>query len=175
MSMTDAEIKEIVTKRVHAIADDVDWSYLTIPQRQRYYEEWTDAPEIGGLLGQVMEVHNVRVYLKDTVMRAYARGRRPGMEKLLASMSISCGQVTRAYIKPEAVLCDGRDLYTTTVAKEWKGAIMSAFERGCEVRNVRRNVVFMSEHTVGRFVDQAYRDVIGAAAKRLGVEVLWME
>ncbi len=172
--MNEGDIKEEVSQRVYDIADEVDWAHLTIPQRQKYYEAWTTDPEIGGKLSQVMDQTRIRVYLKDTVMKNYSRDKRPKLQSLITSMSLPCVRVTQEFIKPQAVLCDGNKLYTVAAAKEWKIALLSAFERGCEVRNLRENVVFFIEHTTGRFVDREYRDLIDSAAKRLEVKVFWL-
>lgn len=174
-AMDEPDVKEVITQRVRQIADDLDWMHLTIAQRTRHYKEWTEDPEIGGLLSQIMDPSKVRVFLKDTVMgRQYTQPRRPQLEQLLSTMGVSCQQITREFIKPQALLCGGRRLYTITVAKEWEHAILSAFERGCEVRQLISSVVFVTEHTTGRFVDKAYRDLIDEAARRLGVKVEWI-
>ena len=172
--MGEADIKKSVTHRVHRMADEVDWSHLTIPERSKLYEFWTADPQVGGLLNEVMDPERVRVYLKDTIMKNYARSRRPEILPLLRSMSMPCDPVLQEYIKPVAVLCDHRYLYTLTVAKEWKISIMSAYERGLDVGNLDRNIVFITEHTTGRFVDRSYRNMIESAAERLEVDVRWV-
>jgi hypothetical protein len=169
-----ARIKEDVTQLVHQRADQADWMHLNIPQRQKYYEEWTADPQIGGLLSQTMHPSHVRVYLKDTIMKTYSRNQRPDIRALLTNLSIPCAQVTRELIKPQALLCGRTRLYTLAPAKDWKIAIMSAFERACEFGSIKENVVFITEHTAGRFIDKKYRDMINAAARRLDVTVHWL-
>lgn len=168
------EIKDLVTKRVFGIADEVDWVHLTIHQRKQYYESWTSDPRIGGLLSQVMEENRVRVYLKDTVMRNYMRSRRISIHQLLNSMSMSFYEITEEFIKPQAILCDNTALYSLAAAREWKIALMSAFERGCIIPELEHNIVFFTEHTTGHFVDGDYRNMIAAAASRLGVRIHWV-
>lgn len=168
------DIKEKVTRKIHKLADRHQWSRLSINARRKLYEEWTNDPEIGGALSQIIDANRVRVYLKDTVMKNYARTRRPELANLLNTLSIPCGSVTKKYSKPSALLCDGSSLYTLTVAKEWKTSLMSAFERASEEGDMVRNTVFISEHTVGRFVDASYRALIEAAARRLDIEVVWL-
>ncbi|MEG3923331.1 hypothetical protein [Microcoleus sp. T3_D1] len=175
--MTESEIAEIkkdVMRRVHKIADEADWRHLTINQRTLYYKNWTSNPEIGGRLSQIMELERVRVYLKDTVMKSYSRTQRLDIRTLIASMSLPCEYVTQKFIKPQGLLCNGTDLYTLTVAKEWKTALLSAFERGYELKNLNRNTVFIIEHTTSRFVDQSYRDMIATAAERLTIDIHWV-
>ncbi len=168
------DIKAEVTQLVHDIANEVDWQHLTIPQRKQYYEDWTLDSRIGGRLRMVMQPSQVRVYLKDTVMKAYSRAQRPQLPYLLESMDIDCDRVQQEFIKPVAILCNDGNLYTIAAAKEWKTAIMSAFERGATVKYLQRNVVFIIDHTTGRFVDKSYRAIIDEAARRLNVEVHWV-
>lgn len=172
--MDGNHIKHTVIERVHKIADEVDWLHLTIPQRKQLYESWTSDPEIGGLLEQVMDANRVRVYLKDTVMKTYSRSQRLEILTLLDRIGVTFGSVTREFIKPQAVLCDRCDLYTISVAKEWKNSVMSAYERGYEVGTLKTNSVYLTEHTSGRYVDRSYRKMIGTAATRLDVKVHWV-
>ncbi len=173
--MNDQDIKKAITERLHEIADEADWQHLTITQKSEYYTAWTNDPEIGGKLSQVIDEGSVRVYLKDTIIRSYSRSQRLSIKKLVSSLpSVACDEVTKEFIKPQAVLCDDKNLYTIAAARDWKTALLSAFERGCEEGNLQRNIVFFTKHTRGRFVDESYRDLISAAAKRLDIEVFWV-
>lgn len=178
--MNEREIKVAVTSRVHALADQLDWVYLTIEQRRRYYEAWTNDENIGGLLRQVIDANRVRVWLKDTVMKNYLKQRRPSITNFLSRTSVSCGVILRSYRKPEAVLCEdtslfeGGNLFTLTGAKEWRVALMSAYERAAEIKKPGRNILYIIEHTSGRFADESYRSLISGAGAKLGVEVVWV-
>ena len=172
--MNETEIKAAIAQRIYDLADAADWMHLNIEQRKQYYEIWTTDPQIGGILSQVIEPRRIRVYLKDTIMKTYARSRRPTLKSLLISMSISYKRITKEFEKPQALLCDGTQMYTLAPAKEWKIAIMSAFERSCEVRKLEKNIVFITEYTTRRFVDKEYRDMIDAAAQRLDIVVHWL-
>ena len=172
--LNEAELKKVVTQHVHELADSIDWTHLTVSERQKYYELWTNDPQIGGTLSRILPSHRIRVYLKDTIMKSYSRKQRPAIVDLLSLMSVSYEHISQTFVKPQAVLCDSNKLYTLVAAKEWKVAIMSAFERGSEVYKLKKNVVFFTEHTTGRFVDKEYRDLIDAAAKRLDVDTQWL-
>lgn len=172
--MDNNNIKLKITKEIYAIADEIDWLHLTISERQKHYEIWTADPNIGGQLEEVIDPRRVRVYLKDTIMKQYSKSKRPDLKKLLSQYSITYEKITREFSKPVSLLCDTRDLYTLAVAKEWKTAIMSAFERGYSVRNLRQNKIFITDHTIGRFVDQSYRTLIQTAGYKLGIEIVWV-
>jgi len=168
------EVKKSITKLVHTIADNADWSHLTIPERQKYYEAWTSAPEIGGALGEVVGPNRVRVYLKDTIMKTYSKNKQPELTGLLRSFSYSFEVINNRYVKPIGMLCNGKDLYTISPAKEWKAAVLSAYERGYTINNIRENTVFFTNHTQGRFIDHDYRKLIEESATSLGVKIIWV-
>lgn len=172
VSMKD--IKKEVRYRVHQIATDIDWPHLSLAERTHYYETWAMDPNIGGLLARAVGPDGVRVYLKNSIMKEYKPAQQMTIRQLLASMSLPYTAVTQQFIKPEAVLCDDCALYTLTKAKDWKLALMCSYERACEHSCVTKNVVFVIEHTTGRFVDQSYRDLITSAAKRLAMELHWV-
>ncbi|MGX9688519.1 hypothetical protein ACTQ9L_15415 [Deinococcus wulumuqiensis] len=168
-------VKEEVTKRIHALADKLDWCHLNIPQKTKHYEEWAVDPELGGKIAAIMGQEKVHMFIKDTVMRAYRRSKRLPLEQLLKNMGIQHGSLIRSYEKPHALLYDHSHLYTLTVAKEWRMAMLSAYERAAQAsEKVEQNRLFITDHRVDRFVDQSYRNLIEAAGKRLDVEVYWV-
>ena len=70
-------IREALWRRL----DDLDWPSLSDLDHSNYYEQWTRAADIGGKLGHFMDPRAVRVYIKDTLVKDYAR------ERLLSSGS----------------------------------------------------------------------------------------
>lgn len=169
-----SDAKKTVRKKLYKLADQVDWIHLTIPEKQRYYETWTADPNIGGLLEQIMEPQKVRVYLKDSIMKTYSKERRLNLHDLLASMSLNSSEITREYIKPQALLCDSTDLFTISTAKEWRVAMLSAYERAYEIKQLKKNILFLINHTTGKYVDQSYRDMVESAGTRLNIRVHWV-
>lgn len=168
------DIKRRVRAEVHARAAAAGWANLGRERRRELYERWSEDPAVGGLLSEVMQPHQVRVYLKDTVLKKYARGARPGLPALLQGMGVRWDEVTRWYTTPAAMLCDGKALYTLALAKDWKIAVMNAFERRCDAGPLERNLVLLTDHTAGRLVDRDYRGIIEAAGRRLDVDVHWV-
>lgn len=168
------DAKQQIIDRIFAIADQVDWMYLPQPAKRLYYEEWTSDPQIGGVLAEIVGQENVRVHLKDTIMKLYARSRQPELPALLEAMSVHYDEITRKYEKPDAILCDGIALYTIAPAKQWKTSLMSAYERAYDARGLTKNLLFFTEHVTGRFVDRSYQEMIEAAGLKLGVQVQWV-
>lgn len=169
------EIRRTVCQKVTELARAADWMHLTITEKTAYYVQWTENPEIGGMLRRIMKPNRVRVYLKDSIIGAFTRAQRPSLTKLLSNAGVTYTSVTSQYIKPHALLCDKRALYTLAVAQEWKGALLSAFERAHEAKSVEINRIYFIQHLVDKFTDASYRTMIEAAAKKLGVTVYWVQ
>ena len=66
---------ESVVKSLYAAADRLDWEHLTANARTAQYDEWVNAPEIGGALTGYMSSENARSWIKDGPMKEYARAR----------------------------------------------------------------------------------------------------
>lgn len=166
--------KTLIIKRVHELADKADWIHLTIPERTALYTQWVKDPAIGGELAKLEGAERVRVYLKDTVMKRYMKAKRPELTVLLKQMSFRYKRVIKEYEKPSALLCDGTRLYTLSVAKEWRIALLSAFERANHMSQLQENLVFFTDHAVDRYTDASYKALIENAAERLDVKVHWI-
>lgn len=173
MTHSEKEVRRTVARRVHEIANASDWAHLNITERKAFYEKWTADNNIGGMLRQIMPASRIRVYLKDTIIRDYTRALRPSLEGMLKNKNIDCG-ATKQFNKPKAILCDKKALYTLAAALEWKGALLSAFERAHEARALEINKVFFIQHSRDRFVDSSYRAMIEDAARKLGISIEWV-
>lgn len=174
--LSEKRLKEELSAKLHAQADTLDWCHLPIPQKAKHYEAWAADPAIGGRLAEVIGSEKVHMYIKDTVMRAYRRSRRPDLESLLRKMNIHHHYLIQSYEKPHALLYDHTHLYTLTVAKEWRMAMLSAYERAARAsETVERNLILITDHQIDRFVDRSYRELIETAGKRLDVEVHWVK
>ena len=170
----EAETKRNIRRRVHQLADAADWMHLTVEQRRALYEKWSADPGVGGALGQVMQPTQVRVYLKDTLMKSYFRAKRTRLPELLSAMSLPLDGVTRRFTAPTAILTEGPRLYTLTPAIHWKIALMNTFERASSVAGLKRNLLLIERHTTGKFVDSAYRRMIEGVAQRLEIDIHWV-
>lgn len=169
-------LKEELTAKIHLLADELDWCHLTIPQKTRHYESWAADPTIGGRLAEVIGLEKVHMYIKDTVIRAYRNGKRPDLDTLLRQMNLRHHHLVQRFEKPRGLLYDHTHLYTLTVAKEWRRALLSAYERAALAsERVERNLVLITDYQVDRYVDRSYRRLIESAATRLDIEVHWVQ
>jgi hypothetical protein len=168
------QIREQIRERLWATADDIGWADLPDAERSRYYENWTRDPAIGGKLGHFMDPRIVRVYIKDSLLKAYERHRLLDTgEAVLKRFSIEAASVAESYIKPHGrQLVDGR-IVCWGKSRDWKLVLMAAFERAHQIQSGRAYAVVLVE--TGKTLDDVTRRLVGDAATRLGIEhIEWM-
>ncbi|MBA4388342.1 MAG: hypothetical protein C0404_10200 [Verrucomicrobia bacterium] len=166
--------RSILKQRLWDIADQLGWNNLGQADKARYYEVWTRDPVIGGVISRYMDGGQVRVYIKDTLLKDYGRVRMADPGPPLRSLGID-GQVASVekYIKPHGrrlddgrVLCWGR-------ADDWKAILMAVHERAFYSDGEPFAAVFMS--SCGKYHDAHSRAVVMDAAKKLGIErIVWL-
>lgn len=168
--------RQDIVRRVREMADKADWCHLKIHERTALYSQWVNDPTVGGALSKlgVGGPDSVRVFLKDTVIKQYLKEKRPVLKDLLKQMGLDCKRVIKKFEKPEALLCDGGRLYTLAVAKEWRVAVFSAFERAHDLGGVKENLVFFTDHDIDRYTDKSYKTLIESGAEKLDVKIHWI-
>ena len=175
MSIPD-KVREKMRQRLWLLADEVCWMSLSAAQKTKHYEEWTRAPDIGGVLSRYIDAKQVRVYLKDTILKEYAQDRMGDAVRPFRVLGIPATEETsEVYVKPHGrrfkdgrVICWGR-------AEDWKSILMALHERTYATERVRPfgAVLFQS---VGRYHEEHMREMVKDAATRLGVEkLIWLE
>ena len=168
---TRQTIKEIVWRKADALA----WADLSAADKTRVYEEWVRDDEIGLVLARYMDEGRVRVYLKDTVLKGYARERTQDAARPLR---IAFGDdrlpLASRYEKPHGVrTADGRVLAWGPAA-EWKTILMAVFERARQTEAGESAAVLF--RSGGNYRDPELRATVEAAATGLGIESLfWVE
>ena len=63
------EVFDRIKTRLWGQADRDGWMSLSDPQKSGLYEQWSTDKEVGAVLGQFMDKAQVRVYLKDSIMK----------------------------------------------------------------------------------------------------------
>ena len=169
-------IMEEIRKRLWGIADDLGWSNLSDAERAKYYEQWTRDPSIGGQIAHLRDSRQVRVYIKDSLLKPYERSR------VLLNGTAACSllgvldgvKLAREYIKPHGrQLEDGR-VICWGKSRDWKSVVMAAFERGNASREVSPFGVVLLE--TGGTATRSRRALVTDAATRLGIEkIAWLE
>lgn len=137
-----------------------------------HYENWTKDPEVGGVLQRYMAMGRVRVYIKDSLLKAYQRARRADQAKPFRMLGLD-GKVgvTRIFIKPHGrLLADGR-IVCWSRAADWKAILLALFERSFTIPDAKPYAAILTE-SAGKFSESSVRAVVIEAARRLGIEKL---
>lgn len=157
-----------------AEADRLNWSALSTTDKSRYYTMWTETSDLGGRLGLYMDPRQVRVYIKDTLLKPYTREISANPMRAFRVLGIADNaEATTTYIKPHGrLLADGRQI-AWSKASEWKATLMTLYER---------SFVEGSPHAVvlteagAKFAASSERTVVQSAADKLGIErVIWLD
>lgn len=167
-------IRNGIRDRLWADADRLDWASLTASDKSRYYTVWTETSDIGGRLAQYMDPRQVRVYIKDTLLKSYTREASADPARALRVLGISSDQsIVSTYIKPHGCLLhDGRHI-AWSKATEWKLTLMALYERSFEAGEPFAAVLSQAG---ARFALPSQRTLVCGAAERLGVKkVVWLD
>lgn len=166
------QIKHALWKKL----DELSWSSMSDNEHSNYYEIWTKAPDIGGKLGHFMDPRAVRVYIKDTLVKDFARERLLlSAENVLKTLKIDpAAEIGRKYIKPHGLLlADGR-VVCWGKSRDWKHLLMAAFERQRAANPASSSSVVILES--GKTLDLKMRELVKDASHRLGIATtLWLE
>ena len=175
MSVPDTT-RTVLKEKLWQRADDLAWDTLSPTDKSHQYEAWTKDPEIGGRLGRYMGQGQVRVYIKDTLLKDYTRSRLAGHERPFRVLGIpEAAYVVETYTKPHGrrledgrVICWGR-------ADDWKTILMALHERTFgNSHSCPHAAVFL--YSLGRFHEMHARVLVEDAATKLGVAiVIWLD
>lgn len=174
MSVPD-HVRESLRDRLWESADAKQWTALSPTAKSASYEAWTRDPAIGGVLSRYISLSDVRVYLKDTLLKDYSRHKHADDALILRVLGLSDAPTVRSYIKPHGrgfadgrIVCWGR-------ANAWKNVLMAAYERAYGARSAKPFAVILTR-AVGDYHQPAVRKMVECAATKLGIErVVWLE
>ena len=171
MNLPD-NVRDQLRERMWRIADEIDWLALGPTEKSQHYENWTKDPEVGGVLQRYMAVGQVRVYIKDSLLKGYPRARRPDQEKPFRMLRLDARVgVTRVFIKPHGrLLADGR-IVCWGRAADWKSILLAIFERSFAICETKPYGAVLTE-SAGKYSESGVRAVVIEAARRLGIEKL---
>jgi hypothetical protein len=157
-------------------ANDLGWSGLSDVERSRYYEQWTREAAIGGALGHYLDPRKVRVYIKDSLLKAYERARVSGTERdILAVLGVDPTlEVVHRYIKPHGLrFIDGQTI-AWGKSRDWKLILVAMYERTALNQGASSLGAVLLES--GNTADDSRRILVRGAATRLGIaRIEWIE
>lgn len=169
------KIRDAVRELLWAEADAIGWLDLSAPDKSRRYDDWVVREDVGGTLGRYLDPRQVRVYLKDTVMKDYSLLRMQSHDRPFRVLGIEAeAAVAKEYVKPHGrLLADGRVVCWGS-ASNWKAVLMAQFERSRPACCVPTGVVLTGAS--GRYLSADFRCVVEEAARLLRVgRVVWLE
>jgi hypothetical protein len=169
-------IRRGLRQKLWAYADELDWTRLHWYEKSARYEGWTRAPEIGGLLANFMDQRQIRVYIKDTIMKGYVRSRQAGVDRPLLALGIeTTTEIAEAAERPHGRrLVDGRVIAWGN-ADDWKLVLTAVHERSWGIKGARPYAAILIG-AVGKYADPDTRNMVQDAANKLRVErLLWLE
>jgi hypothetical protein len=167
--------REELRKRLWRLADEKQWGTLSTATKSGLYEAWTRDPEIGGVLARFITLSDVRVYLKDTLLKDYSRHQQADDAFIFRVLDIPKAPTTKTYIKPHGRRFSGGRIICWGRANAWKSILMAAYERAYSEPQGKPYAVVFS-HTFGQYHQTAVRKMVEDAAKKLGIErILWMD
>ena len=164
-----------IREQLWAEADSLGWIQLSGPDKSRQYDDWVVREDIGGALSRHMDARQVRVYLKDSVMKPYAHHHMESPERPFRVLGLdSAIAVAEEYTKPHGRRLADNRVVCWGPASNWKAVIMAAFERShLATANAHAVVLFRAQ---GRYRSDSLRALIEEASARLGIErVVWLE
>ena len=167
-------VKRQVQERLWQKADELDWASMTVIERTKQYGLWVSDPEVGGVLAGYLDARRVRTYMKDTLMKPYARARMSDVTRALGALGITeLPVVEERYERPHGVrLSDG--IISWGKADDWKLVLLAAHERAFTRGALIRGIVLLPP--LGRFLTAPSRAVIVDACEKLGVRQLaWFD
>ncbi|AKQ68361.1 hypothetical protein A176_005273 [Myxococcus hansupus] len=161
-----------MTKRLWAHADEIGFLTLSPTSKSRHYDNWTGDPSVGGVLTRFLDPGQVRLYIKDAVMKRYARARREDPRMALSPLGIPLNfQVLRTYIKPHGLLLADGKVVCWGRANSWKLVLLAVHERAFEGRGAVAYGAVLTQ-AAGHFSDKEDRAVVEDAATKLGIQQL---
>lgn len=176
MSIPD-KVRQKVKDRLWRIAENVGWATLPASAKSMHYEEWTKDEQVGGVLAHYMDKGQIRVYIKDTLLKDYTRQRLANdTTRMFRAVGLTPGQPqSETYIKPHGRrLADGRVICWGR-AEDWKLVLLATYERPFGRIGAKPFAAVLVQGT-GRFQQEDVRAMIQDAATRLGIEKLcWLD
>lgn len=169
-----ATLRKQIKDRLWSEADRLNWPSLTASDKSRYYTIWTETADVGGQLARYMDPRKVRVYIKDTLLKPYARESSSDPSRVLRVLNVSGDlSIVEKFIKPHGCrLSDGRCIAWSR-ASDWKLTLLAVYERAFSEGEA--HAVVLTE-CGGKFEFPEQRTLVSTAAERLGIKrLLWLE
>ena len=169
-------VKATVKERLWKSADALGWATFDVHQRSKQYGLWMADPNIGGVLRDYMDPDKARSYLKDTLMKPYARASLfdEGLVLRVLALNADTSRSAMRFERPHGLLLPGKRVVCWGKADDWKLILMAVHERAYSRAGTPFAAVLLPPMI--RFPNDDTRAVVASAASKLGVEqIRWIE
>lgn len=167
-------VRADLRRKVGALAERAGWTALRASDRSRLYQEWADDPTIGGTLQRYLSLNQIRTYIKDTLIKPYARGKLHRSEDVLALLGLDAALAARErYARPPGVRLEDGRVICWSRAEDWKQLLMAVFERSYSRPTAKPHAAVLLA-AVGRHEQEPFRKLVEAAGAKLGIaNIVW--
>lgn len=168
-------IRRGLRQKLWGLADGLDWPRRDWYEKSAQYEAWTKDPEVGGLLSNYMDQRQIRVYIKDTIMKGYVRSRQASTTRPFSALGIDGeAEAAETYERPHGRrLQDGRVIVWGS-AEEWKLVLTAVHERSWGIAGARPFAAVLM-WSAGRYDEPRVREMVQDAADKLKIErLVWL-
>ena len=119
-----------IQERIWAEADQKGWQTLADHQKSTMYENWIRDPLVGGKISQYMSAGNVRVHIKDTIMKPYGRERTKEFAPILKMLDLpESSKSIEDYVKPHGRRLEDGKVICWCLARHWENVLIAVYER----------------------------------------------
>ena len=170
------DIRKQLRSLLWQIADQIGWMNLAGVAKAKHYEQWTRDPTIGGILGRYVDNGQIRVYIKDTLLKGYVPKRLSDPVRIFTLLALTPSiEVVETYTKPHGKrVKDGRVIGWGR-ADDWKSVLLATHERAFLANEAKAYAAVLLQAT-GRFSEDLVREMVEDAGCRLGIrKVVWVE
>lgn len=154
--------------RLFAAANELGWNGLTPQERSAAYARWAASEEIGGVLSRYMPLERIRVYIKDSLLKSYARTTELSEEAVLLELGLTgTSEVVIRMIKPHSVALANAQLISWGRAASWKDVVVSTYLR-CREGGMKCGGLVLTDCS-GAYDSEDFRAMVLDIASRLEI------
>lgn len=166
------DVRKAVSELLWEQADELDWVCLNNFQKSEQYKIWAQDDRIGVVLSRYMPLERVHPYIKDSLLKPYAKSKKPEVVDILRLLQCHDSVVVEDYIKPHGFRLDDGRIICWGRAVDWKIVLLALFERSKELSLFKPYAAVLSESN-GRFSSVSYQSMIREASELLGIKILF--
>ena len=162
-------IRDKIKENLWNQADKMNWSDMNIYDKSIQYKNWGQDAEIGEVLSRYMPYQSVHKYIKDSLMKPYAKSKKLTHENVLKIFGLENISASDFYNKPLGVrLIDGR-IVCWGRAVDWKIVLLAIFERSKEDISYSPFCALLTNSN-GKYASEKFQDLATDASKKLGLK-----